>query len=279
MTGHFIRATVALVQDTFREAMARKIFWGLFAISALMIAFFLFLLKIDVVAGATATVSLFGSSIDRRTDLGRVVVMVHASIATFLYGFGMFLAVFASAGLTPSLLESGRIELLLSKPVARWHLLLSRYLGNILIIFLNSSFLVTGVWLIFGLKTGIWSASFLWTIATTVFLFAVLLTVVVLAGVLFESAALATMVTVALMILSPILAQTQMMERLLSSESSRQVWRGLYYVLPKAHDLGRMTLEIVQGKAVTDLMPLWSSAIFGLVVLSIAVFFFHRRDY
>ena len=69
-------------------------------------------------------------------------------------------------------------------------------------------------------------------------MFAVLLSVVVLIGVLFESAALATMVTVAMMIMSAILAQTSIMLKLLSSEWSRDVWRTLYYCVPKVFDLG-----------------------------------------
>ena len=37
-------ATFALIRDTFREALARKIFWGLFGLSTAMILFFLFLI-------------------------------------------------------------------------------------------------------------------------------------------------------------------------------------------------------------------------------------------
>src|SRR5579863_4267348 len=98
-------ATLALIRDTFREAFARKIFWGLFGLSTVMILFFLFLLKIDIVAGATATVSLFGASGNRVTELDRLVRNVYGAIAAFLYTFGMFLAVFASSGLIPSVLE------------------------------------------------------------------------------------------------------------------------------------------------------------------------------
>jgi len=86
------------------------------------------------------------------------------------------------------------------------------------VVALNTAYLVLGVWIIFGIKTKIWGNQFLWSIATTVFIFAVLLTVVVLIGVLFESAALSTMITVGLMIISPILAQTSTMMKLLSSE-------------------------------------------------------------
>ena len=136
-----------------------------------------------------------------------------------------------------------------------------------------------GVWTILGVKTGIWSPTFLISIATTIFIFAVLLAVVVLIGVIFESAALATMITVALMIISPILAQTSTMMRLLSSEWSRDLWSGLYYALPKVWDLGRITLDAIQDRTFHDYMPIWSSALFAAVVLMWALQIFSRRDF
>ena len=275
----FLVATEALIRDTFREAFARKIFWGLFGLSVAMILFFLFLMKIDIVEGGVATVSLFGGTSNRAFDVDRVVRGVYGGIATFLYTFGMFLSVFASAGLIPSVLEPGRIELLVSKPVSRTHILLGRYAGNVLVVSCNVIFLVLGIWSILGVKTGIWSPLFLVSIVTTIFIFAVLLPVVVLVGVLFESAALSTMITVALMIMSPILAQTSLMMRLLSSEWSREIWRTLYYSLPKVYDLGTITLNAIQSRTFDGFMPIWTSAVFGAIVLSAALMVFSRRDF
>lgn len=129
------------------------------------------------------------------------------------------------------------------------------------------------------MKTHIWSPSFLISIATTIFIFAVLLAVVVLVGVLFDSAALATMVTVALMIMSPILAQTTLMMRLLSSEWSREIWRTLYYSLPKVYDMGKMTLDAIQSRTFSGFMPIWTSALFGAAMLAAALRIFSRRDF
>src|SRR5205814_10472269 len=135
---------------------------------------------------------------------------------------------------------------LLSKPVSRTHILLGRFAGNVLVVAGNITYLIVSVWVIVGEKTGIWRIQFLAAIGTTVFIFAVLLTVVVLMGVLVESTALATMVTLGLMIMSPVLAQTQLMMRLLSSETSRTIWRVLYYALPKVYDVGSMTLNLAR---------------------------------
>jgi len=271
--------TSILIRDTFREASARWVFWGLFGLSTALILFFLFLMRIDVVEGAQATISLFGYATGKTVNVAKLVRQVHAGVASFLYSVAMFLAVFASAGLAPTALQRGRIELLLSKPVTRIHLLLARYAGNLLVVTLNVCYLVVGIWLIFGWKAGVWYASFLWAMLTTTFMFAVLLTVVVLVAVLTESEALATMIPFTLMILSPILAQHQIMVKLLNSEWSRNVWMGFYYVLPKFFDVGRINMNLVMGREVGSLAPVWSSVAFAGVILALAVYSLQKRNY
>jgi ABC-type transport system involved in multi-copper enzyme maturation permease subunit len=279
MSKYDLTAGFALIADTFREAMARKIFWALFGLSTAMILFFLFIMKIDVVQGAMATISLFGQTNHKMTDVSRLVRQVHGGIATFLYTWGMALAVFASSGLVPTVLEPGRIELLLSKPIRRHQILLGRYLGNLAVVALNVTYLIVGVWLIFGAKTGVWSPGFLYAIATTVFIFAVLLTVVLLTGVLFESAAVSTMVTIGLGLVSPILAQHTVAEKLLSSEWSRWLWRALYETLPKVFDVGRITLNLVRGDRVDTLAPLATSGAFAVVMLALSLYIFSKKDF
>jgi ABC-type transport system involved in multi-copper enzyme maturation permease subunit len=267
------------VRDTFREAFARLVFWGLFGLSTALILFFLFIMRIDVVEGARATVSLFGHTAEKAAEVTRLVRQVHAGLASFLYTAVTFLAVFASAGLIPTIFEPGRIELLLSKPVSRHRILLGRYLGNLAVVALNICYLVAGVWLIFGWKTGVWNSNFLYAIVTGTFMFAVLLAAIVLLSVLTESAAFATIVVFGLMVVSPILAQHQVMVKLLSSEWSRSVWKGLYYALPKVFDIGRMNMDLVMGRPTGGLAPVWSSAAFGAVTLAAALYVFSKKDY
>lgn len=270
--------TAALVADTFQEAMARWLFWGLFGLSTLLILFFLFILKIDVVEGA---VSLFGLQRTSRSfaDLQRIVHFAYSQVALFLYVWGTFLAVFASAGLIPSVLEPGRIGLLLSKPITRPVLLMGRFLGNLLIVAANVCYLILSIWVIIGLKTGLWDPAFLLTIPFTVFVFAVLLCVVVFIGVAFESASVAVMVAAALMLVSGILAQKNNVVKLLSSEWSRDLWIWLYWALPKVWDLGRAMMNLISDRPAEWLAPVWTSAAFGVVVLAASIQIFRKRDY
>jgi ABC-type transport system involved in multi-copper enzyme maturation permease subunit len=270
--------TSALVVDTFREASARKIIWGFFGCSTALILFFLLIVRIDVVQGAVATMTIFGKT-GQAQDVEKMVKLAHGGIAVILYIFGMLLAVLASAGLIPTIFEPGRIELLLSKPVARHHILLGRYLGNLLVIAANIFYPVLAIWIMFGIKTGVWTAGFVYSSLLTLFIFSVYLSVVLLVGVLWESAVVATMVTFGLAIISLILASRNNIEKLLSSEWSRDIVRGLYYLLPKVFDIGNMMLQIVQGKPVDSWMPVWSTAIFGFVCLAAGLYTFEKKNY
>jgi ABC-type transport system involved in multi-copper enzyme maturation permease subunit len=268
----------ALIADTFQEASARWLFWGLFGLSTLLIAFFLFILKIDVVQGA---VSLLGIQQTERHfwSLEHLVRLSYSRVAIFLYVWGTFLAVFASAGLIPSILEPGRIGLLLSKPVDRTTILLGRFAGNVLLVTSNILYLILSIWVIVGWKTGLWYPEFLITIPFTIFVFVVLLSVVTFIGVVFESAPVAVMASVALMLISAILAQKDNVVRLLDSEWSRKLWIGLYWTLPKVWELGRAMMNLISDRQGEWMTQAWTSAAFGLVVLAAAVRIFRKRDY
>ncbi|MDQ2712336.1 MAG: ABC transporter permease [Acidobacteriota bacterium] len=269
----------ALIADTFEEARARWLFWGLFGLSTLLICIFLFVLNIDLTAGAVSFMDIQSTS-RPIYNIQKFVNVSYSWVSIFVYIWGTFLAVFASSGLIPSVLEAGRISLLLSKPVSRATLLIGRYLGNLLVVALNHVYLICSVWIIIGVKTHIWEPRFLLAIPVALFIFAVLLSTVVFVGVMAESAALSVMVAVALMLISTILAQRDNVIRLLSSEWSRNLWLGLYWIVPKVYDLGQAMKQIIlYDRQVDWWTPVWTSAIFGTVVLWQAVLLFRRRDF
>ncbi|MBI3665871.1 MAG: ABC transporter permease subunit [Acidobacteria bacterium] len=271
----------ALVRDTFRESLARKIFWGFLGCSTALILFFLLALNIDLVEGAMAAVTLFGKEVDGG-QLVNVQLIVHkilGVVAAFLFTAGLFLAVFASAGLIPTVFEPGRIELLLSKPVSRPRLLLGRYFGTLAVIACNMFYLVLGVWAVLGVKTHIWNLNFLLAAVLAVFAFAVLLTVVLLVAVLSSSGVLATMVAYFFLIMSVPLAQHAQLAPLFRRPWAREVVKWLYYVFPKIYDLGNMARLAMEGKGFQTWMPVWSSGVFAMVMLTAGLWFFARKDY
>jgi len=270
---------LSLIADTFQEARARWLFWGLFLLSSLLIIIFLFALQVDLAAGA---ISLLGvqSTTRRIFSIQKFVNVSYSWVSIVLYVWGTFLAIFASAALIPGVLEAGRIALLLSKPIHRTTLLLGRYLGNLLVVALNHIYLITSVWLILAIKTNIWDNRFLLAIPVSIFIFAVLLCVVVLVGVITESAALSVMAPVALGLISALLAQYPVIIKLLDSEWSRRLWMILYWIVPKVFDLGSaMRQWILLDKQVDWITPIWTSSAFGIAVLISAIYIFRKRDF
>jgi hypothetical protein len=110
-------------------------------------------------------------------------------------------------------------------------------------------------------------------------MFAVLLAVLVVSGVLWDSAGVGIMITLAIMILSPILGQKATIERLLDSEWSRDVLRAGYYILPKSADISVIMRHVILHQPVETWMPVWSSALFGGAVLGLGLWLFQRRSF
>lgn len=124
----------------------------------------------------------------RPEQVREVGELVLAFVVSWLVGFaGVLAAIVVTASIVPRMLESGSIDLLLSKPVARWGLFLSRFAGGCAFILLVTGVLICGLWLIAGTRLGIWNAGLLWTIPVFVFVFAVYFSVSALAGVLWRN--------------------------------------------------------------------------------------------
>ena len=175
--------------------------------------------------------------------------------------------------------EPGRVELVLSKPVSRVQVLLGRYVGNLVIVAANLFYLTVGIWVIFGVKVGVWRPHMLLASVVTLFMFSVMLAFILLISVLWESAAVSIIATFALIVISLVLGAKNMLDRLLSSEFSRDLVAGLYYILPKVPDGGQILHHVITGQAVESWMPVWSTALFGIVALASGLWIFQKRNF
>ncbi len=110
----------------------------------------------------------------------------------WLLGFVLiFLGILVTASIVPDMLQPGSLHLLLSKPISRTLLLLSKFIGGCAFVLLCVCQLVLGLWLIAGLRLDIWNTRLLWCIPVSVFLFSVFFSVSVLAGLRWRSPILA----------------------------------------------------------------------------------------
>ncbi|MEX2173940.1 MAG: ABC transporter permease, partial [Pirellulaceae bacterium] len=110
--------------------------------------------------------------------------------------FGMIAAILVTSAIIPQMFDPGSITLLLSKPVSRSLLFTAKFLGGCAFILLSVSLLLVGLWLIAGLRFGIWNRGMLWCIPIFLFMFLIYYAVSALAGLIWKSAVVSVIVTV-----------------------------------------------------------------------------------
>lgn len=123
--------------------------------------------------------------------------VVYPTILNFLLGVGaVFVGILVTSPIIPDMFQPGSLHLLLSKPVARPALYLSKFVGGCAFVLLCVTLLVAGLWLISGTRLGIWNYRLYYSIPVFVFLFAVYYSVSALAGLHWRSAVVSVAVTV-----------------------------------------------------------------------------------
>lgn len=135
-------------------------------------------------------------AVDQTRFVSLINQWVVPTLINWLLGFVLvFLGILVTASIVPDMLQPGSLHLLLSKPVSRPLLLLSKFVGGCAFVFLCVTQLVVGLWLIAGWRLDVWNARMLWCIPVFVFLFAVYYSVSVVAGLKWRSPILAIGVT------------------------------------------------------------------------------------
>ncbi len=124
--------------------------------------------------------------------LRSLVYRVEQNLVNTLGGIAVLLVgVIITAGFVPNLMRKGTLDLYIVKPIGRTELLIYKYIGGLLFVFLLTLITVLGVWVVIGLRTGIWTPEFLLLIPILTFYFAILYAVSVLFGTLTRSALVA----------------------------------------------------------------------------------------
>lgn len=190
--------------------------------------------------------------------------------------FWLILGALSAVPLVTSFHETGWVGLLVSKRVARWELLLGRYLAA-LVQFAVALLLVCGVpALHVWLGTGNSTAPFLKGVGLILFGYACTLAFSTLLAVLQPNVGLVAVVTFVQLGLSPLLAQRE--DQFKEHPALRGLADFLYWVLPKNDELRVMAIDMYYGTAVDSWTPLWASAIVLVVSLSAACLIFQRKS-
>ena len=178
---------------TFREALSRKIFIAFFGISTLVLLIFsaiFYFASLDNLTGMAQSEQAFSGEI-----LKQVADFFKMAIIMPLFGGGLFLSVFSASSFIPNMLEKGNIDLILSKPVSRNQVIWGKFFGGVSIVFVNVVYLVLGLWVLIGLKFGVWGIDLWYSTLTITFAFSMLYGLIILVGIQTRSSILAMMIS------------------------------------------------------------------------------------
>jgi ABC-type transport system involved in multi-copper enzyme maturation permease subunit len=129
--------------------------------------------------------------------LGQLIHLIENNIVNGLGAWVVLMAgVIVTAGFIPNMLRKGAIDLLLTKPLARSTILLYKYIGGLIFVFVLAAVAYGGIWLAIGLRTGVWAPGLLYCVPGVTFYFAILYGCSTLFGVLTRNAIVSIVVTI-----------------------------------------------------------------------------------
>jgi ABC-type transport system involved in multi-copper enzyme maturation permease subunit len=198
-----------LIKDTFRQALATRIFWLMLGVSGVFIVFCLSVQATggleyklpdptkphaysapEVDPGPAKLTLLFGAFPVETGTRSRedAVHFLQVILATTVAGYvGFVLVVLWTSGFLPEFLQPSAALVLFAKPVPRWTLLIGKYLGVVTLVGFQVSVFFVGTWLALSLKTGVWIYDYLAAIPLLIMNFAVIYSFGVLLAVLTRS--------------------------------------------------------------------------------------------
>lgn len=182
----------ALVLDSFREAIEKKLFW-IFAGITVFIA-----MVMACIGMSDKGVSLmFGWKVietelfDPSTAQGHALIgaILTKGIGDFYIQFiGIIIALVATCGVIPTLMQRGAIDVVLSKPISRRTLFLGKYFGSMVFVLLQATLFVVLTLLVAGLRWHYWSWAYLLCIPLIVILYSYIYAFTALFGVMTRNA-------------------------------------------------------------------------------------------
>jgi len=116
------------------------------------------------------------------------------NMASYLFLISMLGFIAACSAYVPAMIEAGSIDLVLSKPIRRWHLYFGKYVGGMLLYSLMMLGCYVEVFVVMGVRTGVWHWPFFNALPMTVFSAGLLYALIGWVGLWTRSAGLAMVV-------------------------------------------------------------------------------------
>lgn len=274
---------------TAKEAIRKGTLMAYFVIASTIIVVFAFGIKLS--DDGTA-VMFFGATIP---EPGLRIPVADFLLLQLYNGSSssiILLGLFGTAGLISSLLEKGTIELFLSKPISRASIFLSRCAGALAGIALNIVYFTFGIWLVFGLKLGVWHWGFLATSLVSSYIFGCLFAVAALVGMYTQSTGVAIILAFGVSLLSGVLETRELfLYKVWDNIIYHRTLDVLYYITPQLNAMGKSASTLISAIPFPasgwsalpprefSVMPFVYSTLSAGAMYALAIVIFRRRDY
>ena len=190
----------ALVVDSFRESLDRKIFWVMVAITLIITSAMVCVgIESDRISFFFGLWDVNTADLNPLSGLGReriIGIVVYLLLSLFLGWGGVVLMLVATAGIFPAMIEHGAIDVLVAKPMGRRLLFLYKYLASMVFVALQATLFVGLTFLVMGLRWRVWAPGYLLAIPLLVLLFSYLYCVSVLVAVRTRSTVAAILLSI-----------------------------------------------------------------------------------
>ncbi len=269
--------------DLLFEASRRKWFLALFGAITVVLLLLGFFLQLDVVDGAISGSKLFGSVLfDDIVTTNRVFAALYQVVAyVSFYGGACFLAI-ACSDFAPELFSPGRIEHLLSLPVARWQLLFGTYLGVLTLSAASALYGATGLTVLVGLKTGLWNPNLLFSSAIALAGFVALYAVMLSSTLFVRSAAVSGLAAAVVLVVGILASFRDAIAAAIDPGIGRTLFSWLVLPFPRLGSLATVSAQVAAGGAIQ--WPVLARLTGGCVLFAAALLFvaqwrFENKDF
>jgi ABC-2 family transporter protein len=242
--------TCAIFVDAYRELNSKKMFWIVLGISLMIVV------ALGLPSNNEKGVELFGFTLEIPVLSTQAVspagfykfLFANTGVKLWLTWGAMILALISTAGMIPDMIASGSIETVLSKPIGRVRLFLTKYLAGLMFVALQTLVFSVCAFAVIGIRGGSWSVSVFTAVPLVVLIYSFLFSVCALLGLLTRSGIAALLITLLfwLMLFSINTAESALLDERVRREADVARSRQLVESLDKALPVIRKQLEIAE---------------------------------
>jgi ABC-type transport system involved in multi-copper enzyme maturation permease subunit len=251
---------LTIARNTFREAVRDRVLYNL-------IVFVLLLTAAAVLLGELTD----GQEARTIVDLGLTAVLI----------FGTFISIFVGVSLVSKEIEKRTVYAILSKPVRRGEFIIGKYLGLCLTLLVNTAVMGIGVSLALLYVAGGQLALAAWAAIAFIFFELTIITAAAIVFSAFSTPALSALFTFMIFVIGHFSSALRDLAATMASPGAKYVFDAIYYLLPNLSNFSFIT-QAAHGQipSVSQLGgSLVYAAVFDLILVTIAVLIFSRRNF